>query len=54
VRDQLRQDHRTDRVEQLQLDEIGDKVNVSVLVTPITGNAGQFNFNYTFREGARA
>jgi hypothetical protein len=54
VRDQLRQDHRTDRVEQLQLDETGDKVNVSVLVTPITGNAGQFNFNYTFREGARA
>jgi hypothetical protein len=54
VRDQLRQDSRTDRVEQLQLDEEGDKVNISVLVTPITGSAGQFNFNYTFREGGRA
>jgi hypothetical protein len=38
----------------LQLTELGDKVAISVLVTPITGNASQFNFNYTFTDGERA
>jgi len=54
VRTQIKQDHRTDRVERLQLTELGDKVAISVLVTPITGNASQFNFNYTFTDGERA
>jgi hypothetical protein len=54
VKNQLRRDHRTDSVERLQLTELGDKVAISVLVTPITGNASQFNFNYTFTDGERA
>jgi hypothetical protein len=54
VKNQLRRDHRTDTVERLQLTELGDKVAISVLVTPIAGNAAQLNFNYTFTDGERA
>jgi len=46
VRDQLLQDFRTEEVKDLSLTEQGDKVAVSVLVTPIAGTARRFAFNY--------
>jgi hypothetical protein len=51
IRDQLHQDHRTDKVTRLTLQEQGDKVRVSAVVTPISGQAKSVAFTYTFPDG---
>lgn len=48
IRDQLHQDHRTDKVTRLTLQEQGDKVGVTAIVTPISGQAKHINFTYVF------
>lgn len=51
VRDQLHQDYRTDKVTRLTLQEQGDKVRISAVVTPISGQASNISFTYTFPDG---
>lgn len=46
VRDQVLQDHRTDEVRELALTELGDKVQVSMVVKAIAGTQRTFKFNY--------
>lgn len=46
VRDQVLQDHRTDEVRELALTELGDKVQVSMVVKAIAGTQRNFKFNY--------
>ena len=47
VSSQVMQDHRTDDVGSLVLTELGDKVQVSMVVKTITGPKRSFKFNYT-------
>lgn len=51
VKDQIRQDHRTDKVERTTLTELGDKVQVDVLVKPIAGPKGHLQFYYNLASG---
>lgn len=51
VKDQIRQDHRTAKVERTTLNELGDKVQVDVLVKPIAGPKGRLTFYYNLDSG---
>lgn len=51
VKDQIRQDHRTSKVERITLTELGDKVQVTVIVKPIAGPKGQLKFYYNLDSG---
>lgn len=51
VKDQVRQDHRTAKVERTTLNELGDKVQVDVVVTPIAGPKGRLTFYYNLDSG---
>ena len=51
VKDQVRQDHRTKRVENITVTELGDKLHVDVVVTPISGPKGQLKFYYNLASG---
>lgn len=54
IRDQVMQDHRTSELRNLVLQELGDKVNVSMLVEAITNDVRTFQFNYTLRSEVSA
>lgn len=47
VRSQLQSDHRTDRVKSIVVTELGDKVDVQVIVQPIGLNPTQVSFTYS-------
>lgn len=46
IRDQVNQDHRTDSVTDIQITELGDKVQVSMVVKAIASDQRSFSFNY--------
>lgn len=46
VYDQVMQDPRTREVRHIRLTELGDKVHINMVVTPISGPARSFQFNY--------
>lgn len=54
VRRQVIQDHRTSEVTNISLTELGDKVQVDMLVKPIAGPQRSFKFNYNLNSQVTA